>query len=294
MARALAPPASTLREWLLARFGPTLCEEFFFPFHERYTAGLYASIAPQDSYKSPAEGAARAGEYNEIFFYPAAGLDALARALAARCTIHYGMRAVAIDAARRELQLADGSRRSYERLITTLPLTRMLEMAGIAVPERPDPSSGVLVLNIGAQRGPRCPDDHWIYLPDARAGFHRVGCYSNVDAAFLPRQSRSGRIALYVERALQAPLGGAALASYGGDVVRELQAWGWIGAVEVLDPSWIDVAYTWSWPGSSWREAAIAALESRGIVPVGRYARWTFQGIADSVRDGLRTGASAR
>jgi hypothetical protein len=35
---------------------------------------------------------------------------------------------------------------------------------------------------------------------------------------------------------LQAPLDDARLATYAGDVVREPQAWGWIGAVEVLDP----------------------------------------------------------
>lgn len=290
MTGASAAPIATLRDWLLARFGPTLCARFFFPFHARYTAGLYAAIAPQDTYKSPAERAAP--EYNQSFLYPEAGLDALARALAARCTIHYGRRAVAIDADRRVVRFDDGSQRSYERLITTLPLTRTLELAAIALPERPDPSTGVLVLNLGARRGPHCPDDHWVYVPDSRAGFHRVGFYSNVDAAFLPRGARGDRVALYVERALRAPLDAAALATYAGDVVRELQEQGWIGDCEALDPVWIDVAYTWSWPGSRWREAAIAALERRGIVPVGRYARWRFQGIADSIRDGLLTAKS--
>jgi protoporphyrinogen oxidase len=193
---AFAQPVATLREWLLARFGPALCEHFFFPFHERYTAGLYAAIAPQDSYKSPVERTAPASDYNQAFLYPEAGLDALARALAARCEIHYRKRAVKIDSARREVHFADGARRGYQRLLTTLPLTQMLELADIAVPERAHPSSGVLVLTLGAERGPRCPDDHWLDVPDARAGFHRVGCYSNVDAGFLPRSDRAGRVAL--------------------------------------------------------------------------------------------------
>lgn len=286
MTSASAASVATLREWLLARFGPTLCARFFFPFHARYTAGLYAAIAPQDAYKSPDE--RQSAEYNQRFLYPESGLDALARALATRCAIHYAKGAVGIDADRRVVRFADGSRRNYERLITTLPLTRMLELTGIALPERPDPSTGVLVLNVGARRGPRCPDDHWVYVPDSRAGFHRVGFYSNVDASFLPCDAIEERVAIYVERALRAPLDAVALATYRDEAVRELQDWGWIGDCEVLDPVWIDVAYTWSWPGSGWRESAIAALESRGIVPVGRYARWRFQGIADSVRDGLR------
>ena len=291
MADSSIDSPATMHAWLLSRFGPTLCERFFFPFHDRYTAGLFAAIAPQDPYKSPAKRSAQVAAYNQTFFYPEAGLDALARELAARCTIHSGQRAVKVDAVRREVRFADGSTHRYERMLTTLPLAKMLEIAGISLPERPDPSTGVVVLNLGAERGPHCPDDHWVYVPDARAGFHRVGFYSNVDAAFLPRGDREGGVALYVERALRTPPDAATLAAYGDAVVRELQDWGWIGRVAVRDPCWLDLAYTWSWPDSGWREAAIAALERQGIVPVGRYARWRFQGIAESVGDGLRAGS---
>lgn len=79
---------------------------------------------------------------------------------------------------------------------------------------------------------------------------------------------------------------------YCAEVVRELQEWGYIGEVEILHPTWIDVAYTWSWSGSHWAKQAITALQQHGIYPVGRYARWTFQGIADSIWDGLMAGAS--
>jgi hypothetical protein len=38
----------------------------------------------------------------------------------------------------------------------------------------------------------------------------------------------------------------------------------------------------------------MAALEARDIFPVGRYGRWVFQGIADSIRDGLYVGGALR
>src|SRR4051812_43689857 len=75
--------ARTMKDWLVANFGETLCDEFFFPSHETYTAGLYAGIAPQDGYKSPGVGGRSAG-YNPTFVYPSAGLDVLTRALADR------------------------------------------------------------------------------------------------------------------------------------------------------------------------------------------------------------------
>jgi len=44
---------TTLREWLALSFGASLCELFFFPFNDRYTAGLCDAIAPQDAFNSP-------------------------------------------------------------------------------------------------------------------------------------------------------------------------------------------------------------------------------------------------
>ena len=89
----------TMADWLRASFGPTLCELFFEPFHELYTAGLYREIAPQDTYKTPVnlslviQGAfdevPQVG-YNVTFVYPEEGLNTLAQRLAERCDIRYG------------------------------------------------------------------------------------------------------------------------------------------------------------------------------------------------------------
>ena len=301
------PIPVTMAAWLEARFGPTLTARFFGPFHERYTAGLWTDIAPQDPYKSPVDPAlARQGAhgkttmagYNVRFIYPETGLDALARQVAARCTVHYARRAVRIDPQRKVVVFSDGQETAYDVLISTLPLNKMMAMTGLAVDQSPDPYTSVLVLNVGAVRGPQCPDQHWLYVPDAAAGFFRIGCYSNVDPAFLPASARQrrDRVSLYIERAYpggQRP-GAEAVAAYAQAVVRELQAIGFIEAAEVVDPTWIDVAYTYAQPGSTWCQQALACLETHDIVMVGRYARWVFQGIADSMRDGLMIGAALR
>jgi hypothetical protein len=79
----------------------------------------------------------------------------------------------------------------------------------------------------------------------------------------------------------------------GQSIAQELQEWGWIDGTEVIDPTWIDTAYTWSLPGSKWKLEALRLLEEQRIFQVGRYARWTFQGIADSIRDGFVAGSAA-
>ncbi len=258
MVAAAAAPAlaegATMREWLARSFGPTLDALFFEPFHALYTAGLHTRVAPQDGYKSPVDLAAvaagaraetPAAGYNVTFVYPSAGLDALARGLAGASAVEYGKRATRIDTVRREIAFTDGDTVGYERLVSTVPLDRALAMTGLSA-GAPDPCTSVLVLNVGATRGPACPDDHWVYVPRSRAGFHRVGFYSNVDPAFLPLSARAdaSRVSLYVERAWpgDARADPGEIARYAAEATRELQDWGWIGAVEVADPTWIDVA----------------------------------------------------
>ncbi|MCB0211819.1 MAG: FAD-dependent oxidoreductase [Anaerolineae bacterium] len=296
---------TTMAEWQLQSFGPTLTEKFFEPFHGLYTAGLHTRIAPQDAYKSPINisqvlrgtfnEAAPVG-YNVTFVYPQAGLNTLAQEMARRCDIRYGKQVTHIDPHRHEVAFADGTMQPYEHLISTLPLNKMLEMTGLAVDAEPDPYTSVLVLNIGATKGPKCPTEHWLYNPDAKSGFHRVGFYSNVDTSFLPQSSQAAndRVSIYVERTY---IGGQKPSTqeiqiYADAVVRELQQWQFIAQPEVVDPTWIEVAYTWAWPGSTWKAAALRRLEEHHIFQVGRYGRWLFQGIADSIRDGFMVGAA--
>jgi len=300
-------PAITMADSLRTSFGPTLCDLFFDPFHERYTAGLWRDIAPQDEYKSPgglavivqgAFGETPATGYNTRFIYPSDGLDALAQRMAGMSQVRYKKRVCQIDPERKVVGCSDGSGFSYDLLISTLPLNRMMDLGGLRASSRPDPYTSVLVLNIGGVRGLRCPDDHWVYVARSEAGFHRVGFYSNVDELFLPAsaQERRDRVGIYVEFAYpggQKPTE-ADIARLRAATVEELQAWGWVEEEEVIDATWIEVAYTWSWPGSRWREESLALLEAHDIHQVGRYAGWRFQGIAQSIRDGLATGAALR
>jgi protoporphyrinogen oxidase len=295
----------TMADAFAQDFGPTLTEHFFGPFHDLYTAGLWTRIAPQDGYKSPvnvslalqgAFGQTPPVGYNATFVYPESGLNTLAQRMAEKCHINYNKQVVQIDVHRQVIHFADGAVAPYDALISTLPLNKVMIMTGLEVSAAPDPYTSVLVLNIGAVRGSRCPTDHWLYNPDAQAGFHRVGFYSNVDVSFLPKSARTSndRVSIYVERAY---LGGEQptapeVKTYTETVIEELQSWEFIDEVEVVDPTWIDVAYTWSWPGSSWRAKALKCLEEHQILQVGRYGRWVFQGIADSIKDGFVVGGA--
>jgi protoporphyrinogen oxidase len=289
----------TMREWLENRFGKTLGSLFFFPFHEKYTAGLYERIAPEDKAKSPNDlakiikgirTAVPDAGYNRSFIYPVNGLDALVRGLAEKCCIYYGRRVTRIDTERRAVYFSDGKSLNYSRLISTLPINQMMAMAGFDS-DAPAPYCSVLVLNMGVRRGKKYPDCHWLYLPKSKAGYFRVGFYSNVTDLFLPVSSRGKNDlgSLYLERAYP---GGVRPAKKEIDVftresLDELQKSGFIKEVLTMDTNWIEIAYTWNWPNSRWRENSLAKLRAKGIFQIGRYGGWHFQGIVDSLREGL-------
>jgi protoporphyrinogen oxidase len=297
---------TSMADWLEQSFGKTLLERFFAPFHELYTAGLWKQVAPQDSYKSPVninlalQGAYEkippAVGYNVTYLYPRPGLNVLSQRMADNCDIEYGKKIEEINLKKKEISFSDGSVNKYKNIISTLPLNTMLDIAGLNVDEQNDLHTSVLVFNIGATKGKRCPDDHWLYIPDSKSGFHRVGFYSNVDVSFLPNSSRkdNDRVSIYVERAYKpdSKPSKKQINSYSKKVVKELQSWKFIEQAETVHPTWIEVAYTWSVPGSNWKQAAIKQLENEGIYQIGRYGRWIFQGIADSIKDGFFIGGA--
>jgi protoporphyrinogen oxidase len=294
----------TLQRWLLRHFGPTLCSLFFFPFNERYTAGLYDRIAPQDAYKSPIErsriiaGAERAGTsagYNAGFRYPEGGLDGLVRKLAAASQVHCDQRVESIDTERRVLHFAGGPSLPYRELVSSIPLDRMLRLCDADEVQRADPTSAVLVVNVAAEAGPRRPPYHWLYISEAASGMHRVGFYDQVDSAFLPAHRRLGVVSLYAERSYpggRSP-SSAEIAKACGAIIDELRAWDFIRAPIVACSTFTDPAYTWSWPGSTWVDDSLPRLARSGIRQIGRYGTWHFQGMADSFEQGFHTGVAA-
>jgi protoporphyrinogen oxidase len=299
MCRPPAAPPAVLGDWLRAHFGPSLYRLFFGPFHDLYTAGLTDRIAADDFFKTPVDlraverglrGESSEAGYNASFLYPVGGLSAFVRRLSEGCDVRLGTCVAGIDLAGHAVQLRDGRTLGYRRMICTLPLHETVRMAGL--PLAADPHTSVLVLNIGARRGAGCPPDHWVYFPGSAAGFHRVGFYSNVDRAFLPAASPT-LVSLYVERALPAGAKPSPeeLAAYQRVVVEELQRLGYIEDVDVLSAHWLEVAYTWRWVGSAWREEAAEALARQEVHVAGRYGRWRFQGIAESLREGLLAGS---
>jgi len=290
----------TMADYLELNFGKTLCEIFFFPFHKLYTDGLFTEIAPQDKFKTPidknlilegSKGKTISVGYNATFVYPKNGLDDLIKKIEQKCKVKYNKKVVKINIKNKEVLFEDGNGVKYEKIISSLPLNKVIQMTDIELDEQLPQYTSVSVINIGAIKGEKCPEYHWLYIPKSKAGFHRVGFYSNVDSLFLPLNLRKNndRVSIYVEKAYK---GGKKLTDYEikklcNDIVKELQNWKFIKETEVVDHTFVEIAYTWQYPNSNWLNKAIEILKKHNIIQTGRYGKWKFQGIAESIKDGL-------
>ena len=288
-----------LKEWLIYNFGRTLCSLFFLPFHDLYTAGLTGRITIQDLFKSPSNraiilqglnGKTPPIGYNTTFVYPKQGLDHLMGKLAGQCDIRFNKKAVSIDRLKKKIFFNDGSHAAYGKLISTIPLNELVKLCTLKEFNVPDPHTSVLVFNIGAQRGAKCPKDHWVYVPGSQSGFHRLGFYSNVDTSFLPEvKQQKDLVSIYVEISFlpNDKPNAQRLVQLEKQIIEELKGWKYIKEAEVVSSTWINHAYTWNFPGSQWKDESMAYLKNHGIYSIGRYGAWKFQGILDSMKDGF-------
>lgn len=269
----------TLKHWLSNKFSRESCNLFFNPFNSKHTAGLYNEVIQSDEFKTPPAGSQG---FVSTFGDPVGGLSYLVDKMAEKCKIRYNKRAVSIRPEEKTVLFQDGEEVRYDKLISTIPLNQLLWMCGKKDIDLP--YSSVLVLNIGAEPDSMTPKDHWTYVPFCRTNFHRLCFYSNVDKSKAPE----GKVGMAVEIAFPSEYDFEDLdiPFIIDQVVKELQDWRFIGKVITVDPTWVKTAYTWLRKKED-RENALAWLKERDIISTGRYGKWAFQGMVQSIEDGL-------
>lgn len=276
----ISPVEGTLRGWLCKNFSLAEMNMFFDPFNAKYTAGLYDEVIQDDEYKTPPAGGVG---FVSTFSDPVGGLGTVVDKMAEKCNIYYKKKAIQIRPDQHVLVFEDGSVTTYDKLISTIPLNQMLAMCGSPIAKELIYSS-VLVINIGAYPDVNLPKDHWIYVPFCKTNFYRIGFYSNVDKSKAP----DGMVSLSVEMAFSPEFDYEDLDVdfIIQEVVKELQAWRFIGEVVVTDPTWVKYAYTWLKDRQD-REDGLNWLKERDISSIGRYGAWKFCGFTQSIEMGL-------
>ncbi|MBI4370722.1 MAG: FAD-dependent oxidoreductase [Elusimicrobia bacterium] len=293
--------------WSRATFGEGITRHFMRPYNEklwraslsRLTTEWQGRFVPKPSPAEVLLGALGGGDahfgYNASFRYPVrGGIQALPDALAARLepgVLRLGAAVEAVDLREKAVLARDLGEVRYERLVNTLPLARFLDLARplpLAVREARGRLrwNTVWNLNLGVAR-PDVSDAHWIYFPERRFPFYRVG----VSSHFSPRLAPAGHSALYVEAARP---GGVAVdrPRLEAAILRGLREAGILKRGDQLSAKiWMPIEFGYVVYDFARTQAVTAIfrhLAKLGVESIGRYGAWKYSFMEESILDGKR------
>jgi len=294
------------REWALTTFGTGIYEHFLRPYNEKLWRVSMEELThewcrwsvPRPALEQIVDGAIgnvqRNMGYNPAFYYPRhGGIEVLPQAFAVRCrSLEVNHRATHIDVRRRVVHFENGREAPYTRLVSSIPLDELLAMATGGPEEWREISRRlrrvpVLCLNLGFE-GRFLGRTHWVYVPEARFPFYRIGVASNIEPSLAP----AGCANLYVEVSLPSireetePIVRACL-----DSLAEL---GLSRPPAVLETLLIPCAYI---VYDRFRDGVVPAvlqqLRDHGILSTGRYGSWTYSSMEEAILDGRKAAAWA-
>ncbi len=303
--------------WSRATFGDGITRRFMRPYNEKLwrmklselTTEWQGRFVPKPSAAEVVYGALTEKNklfgYNAVFRYPVrGGIQSLPDALAGRLEpgiVRVGSPVVAVDLREKTAVVRGLGEVRYERLVNTLPLNVFLDLAA------PLPAAvkqarvalrwnTVWNLNIGIDR-PAPADKHWIYYPEKRFPFYRVGYSSN----FSPNIAPEGHAALYLEAARP---GGARVDrdELEAAMIKGLREAGLLRrSDEISAKIWMPVPVGYVVYDRA-RTPAVGAifryLKTLGVESIGRYGAWKYSFMEETILDGKRcaerlTGAAA-
>lgn len=283
----------SFKEMLYAKFGKSIAEKFLIPYNTKLYAtdldnldsdamGRFFPYAEKEEIVRNFRQAANTS-YNGSFVYPREGAIVYVNQILAHISrekIKTSAEVVGIDTQVKEVLLSDGRRMHYDRLISTMPLPRLFELAGIDYDSTVYGWNQVLVFNIGFDRKGTNTSDHWLYFPGKEYCFYRVGFYDNILG--------SDRMSLYVE------LGFDKNAQINPDewlprVLADLKLAGIVNDDQkivdyeniVMNPAYVHISE------ASRRDVAEKKklLAGMDIYSIGRYGSWTYCSIEDNIKE---------
>jgi protoporphyrinogen oxidase len=298
------PEPKDFEQFCKVHFGEGISRHFMIPYNCRLwgvhpreiTAAWCSRFVPLPKVEDVIAGAVGSNErelgYNTEFLYPRLGIGTLTEGMALELPqIEYQRAPVGIDVRGRKL-LFEGEQVSYDVLVSSAPLDRLCGLIQ-ELPEAVREAAGRLRCNhlwyLDAALDVPCGKPyHWIYVPEARYPFYRVGCYSHFSAAMAPE----GKACLYIELADRAepdleavlPQVSAGLAEMG--IIRHP------GEILFARKRKIDYAYVvFDHEYFASVDTVQRFLRQHKILSTGRYGGWNYSSMEDALlfgRDAAR------
>lgn len=296
----------TFEEHCRIHFGDAISDAFMIPYNQKLwgahpremSAAWCSRFVPLPKLEDVLAGAVglhdRELGYNARFTYPRLGIGQLASGLAeAAGPIELGRPAVSIDTTARTLRLENDSVR-YDVLISTAPLPRLIDLIQDAPAVVRQAASRLRCTHLHyldiALNGPCLLPYHWIYVPEPRYPFYRVGCYSNFSSAMAP----PNKACLYVELASRERPDLPRLLPQIAAHLIEMKLIDTTDAIRFARLRTIDNAYVVFDEHYEHSVSTIRPfLRSARILSTGRYGGWNYSSMEDALIFGRQAAAEA-
>ena len=296
------------REWCQRLFGKGISRHFMIPYNEKLWRVPSSDMTPDWCGRfvpvptlAEVEAGAKAAHtkrfgYNTTFLYPRrGGIQVLAEAFAAKIpALRLGEGLEKIEWRKKRVHLSSGTRVEYRRLVSTIPLPELLKRLSpfpekLRTPLEHLRWTTVLCVNVGVAR-PRISKASWIYFPEKKFPFYRVGFPMNFTPHAVPR----GCSSMYVEvsyRPGSEPQTEGARDRLFGEIRRGLLAAKILHSQDtfpVVHFAPLRYAYV---VYDDHRSAALAAIfewlkQNAGAVSIGRYGGWKYSFMEEAIMDG--------
>jgi protoporphyrinogen oxidase len=228
---------------------------------------------------------------NNRFRFPRRGgtgaiWQTLHQRLAARhaSRLHFHRQLVALDTRRRRARFSDGAEIGYERLLSTIPLDRLIRLSDLSAMHAAALGdleySSTHVIGVGLHGAPRAElaTKCWMYFPESNCPFYRVTHFSYYAPANVPDPSRQWSLMAEVSESAHRPLRHPDVVA---DTVDGLIATGLVASRSQVHHAWHQrLEYGYPVP-SLQRDRALDALQpalaERGVLSRGRFGAWKYE-----------------
>lgn len=194
-------------DMLYGKFGKSITEMFLKPYNEKLYAcdlttldkdamGRFFPYADIHSIIKNMKQSTNSS-YNNTFMYPKKGAQVIIDILLENINkknIKLNTTVVEIDSKNKKVKLSDGSVIEYDNLINTIPYNQFLKLFNLKEYDELSEKltyNKVLVFNLGFNKKSKYNKEHWIYIPDKKINFYRIGFYDNI--------LNSDKLSMYIE-----------------------------------------------------------------------------------------------
>lgn len=281
----------TFKEMLYKKFGRSISEKFLIPYNEKlYACDLdvldtdaMGRFFPYADFKEIVANfrKTRENSYNASFLYTRGGAVEYVNSVLNRIDknwISLGESLVSVNLVEKTA-VTNLRVLAYDRLISTIPFPQLLTLCGVSFDRSLYTCNKVLVFNIGFDKKGIDRTNHWVYYPESKYLFYRVGFYDNIVS--------SDRLSVYVEIGYreddQIDMERAFIR-----VLKDLREARLISDHQVvsfcpviMNPAYVHVTKEMEKD----REEKMDYLSKHGVYSIGRYGRWTYCSIEDNIKE---------